>query len=76
MSLIEKMRLAAGHNAHIIDCDGKAWNGFVSGFNTDWDNEEDNALGYFSIDLDVKRDDKTIYYELREDEIESIEVVD
>ncbi|MDY6084663.1 MAG: hypothetical protein SPI25_05375 [Dialister sp.] len=60
----------------MIDSDDKVWEGFVSGFTTDLDNEEDDAPGYFSMDLKVKEGGKNIYYEMAEDEIKSIEVLD
>ena len=75
MSLIELMESAVGHNARMVDRYGKLWDGYVSGFNTDLDNEEDDVPGYFSIDLDVEINGKVTHYEIREDEIKSIEVI-
>lgn len=76
MDLVRQMEKAVGHTVRMIDGDDKVWEGFVSGFTTDLDNEEDDAPGYFSMDLKVKEGGKNIYYEMAEDEIKSIEVLD
>lgn len=76
MSLVEQMEKAVGHAVRIVDIDGKLWEGLVSGFTTDLDNEEDDAPGYFSIDIDIEKGSKTVCYEIRENEIKSIEVME
>ena len=57
-----------GKKVKIIDIDDKEWVGFVSGFTDENNNPEEKA----SIDLKV---DYSIY-EIFEDEIKSIKIID
>lgn len=68
---------AMGHNIKMIDIDGKERKGYVKSFTSDYDNEEDDEPGRNSFSLDVvRKDGETIHYEIYEDEIASIEILD
>ena len=77
MDMVTLMLKSENHNIKMVDINGKEFYGYVKSFTSDYDNEEDDEPGRNSFSLDVVHNDGDVsHYEIYENEIASIEILD